>query len=290
VDEIKGLIDLHIHTTASDGTLTPEETVFHAAEKGLKAIAITDHDTVDGIAEALKAGNKTGVEVVPGVEISVDHIGEIHILGYYIDYESPEFMEKMAMLQQYRNMRNLQMIEKLRRLGFNLTMEEVELEAGNGLVGRPHFAAVMVNKGYVKNFNEAFERYIGAGRPAYVKKEKLTPREGIEMIAVAGGIPVLAHPKYVKLNGYDGLESLIKELKGYGLRGIEAIYTKHTAEETRRFCKMAKRTGLLITGGSDFHGGNKPDTEIGKGDGSLSIGYGILEELSKAKSMQKTSG
>ena len=273
------LIDLHVHTKASDGTMTPAQVVAHAMEKGLRALAITDHDTVDGVGEATLAGQELGLEVVPGVEVSVDyHNGEMHILGYYLDVHNPGLQKNLGLLLQYRDERNPRMIEKLRSLGFDITLDEVVEAAAGGVVGRPHFAAVMRKKGYVNSFDQAFDWYLGAGKAAYVKKERLTPREGIELIKAAGGIPVLAHPKYLKVDN-NRLYSLVTELKGYGLQGIEAFYTTHTPAETQLFLKVAGANSLLVTGGSDFHGKNKPDIEIGTGEGQLAVPYSVLEQL-----------
>ena len=278
-----GLIDMHVHTTASDGTKTPREMVFFARESGLKAAAITDHDTIEGVAEALAAGEEAGIEVVPGVEISVDYPGEMHILGYYVDYTNRKLLEGLGLLRAYRDRRNPMMIEKLRQMGFDISMAEVAGAADGKVVGRPHFAAVMVEKGYVSDYQEAFEKYLGAGQPAYIKKERLTPREGIEMIMSAGGIPVLAHPKYVKIKDDNGLAELIRQLMGYGLKGIEVFYTTHAREETRKFLNLAERCGLFVTGGTDYHGANKPDIQIGRGRGGLAIPYGLLAKIKNAK-------
>jgi predicted metal-dependent phosphoesterase TrpH len=212
------LIDMHVHTSASDGTMAPAEVVSLAARSGLKAVAITDHDTVDGLAEAQAAGAKEGLEVVPGIEISVDYNGEMHILGYYIDPQNHDLRQGLADLRRYRDERNPQMIKKLRALNFDITLEEVARAAGDGVSGRPHFARVMLQKGWVHSFDEAFDRYLGIGQPAYVKKEKLTPAEGIALVAKAGGIPVLAHPKYLKIKGRNGLAGLLPELMEYGLQ------------------------------------------------------------------------
>lgn len=278
-----GLIDMHVHTTASDGTKTPREMVFFARESGLKAVAITDHDTIEGVAEALAAGEEAEIEVVPGVEISVDYPGEMHILGYYIDYANRKLLEGLGLLRAYRDRRNPMMIEKLRQMGFDISMAEVAGAADGKVVGRPHFAAVMVEKGYVSDYQEAFEKYLGAGKPAYIKKERLTPREGIEMIMSAGGIPVLAHPKHVKIKDDNGLAELIRQLVGYGLKGIEVFYTTHTREETRKFLNLAERFGLFVTGGTDYHGANKPDIQIGRGQGDLAIPYALLAKIKNVK-------
>jgi len=273
-----GLIDLHVHTNASDGTMTSAEVVSHAVEKGLKAIAITDHDTVDAVDGAVRAGQELSLEVVPGIEVSVDYHGEMHILGYFIDVHNLELQGNLSLLRQYRDERNPRMIKKLRGLGFDITMDEVEDAAGGSVIGRPHFALVMQRKGYVNSFEQAFNWYLGAGKTAYVKKERLTPKEGIALIRASGGIPVLAHPKYIKVDNSQ-LNSLVIELKGYGLLGIEGFYTTHTPEETRFYNDLATSNGLIVTGGTDFHGQNKPNIEIGRGEGGLTVQYSVLEQL-----------
>lgn len=279
------LIDLHVHTTASDGTMTPRELVFYAAAKGLKAVAVTDHDTVDGVAEALDAGKEAGIKVVPGVEIGVDYPGEMHILGYFIDYKNPRLVEGLEKLRLFRENRNPQMVEKLREIGFDITMEEINDAAGGNIIGRPHFASVLVRKGYVKDNKEAFELYLAAGKPAYVKKDRLTPKEGIELITGAGGIPVLAHPKYLRVDEGRELGHLINELKQYGLQGIEVYYSEHSIEETERFYRLAVANNLIITGGTDFHGTNKADIEIGIGRGNLAVSYDLMEQFKKLQKM-----
>lgn len=282
MDIVRGqFIDLHVHTTASDGTLEPAEAVAYARNKGLKAIAITDHDTVQGVGEAMKAGAEMGLEVIPGVEISVDHSGgELHILGFYVDIHRAVLRENLRKLQEYRDQRNPLMVDRLRNLGLQVTLEEVEAIAGGDIVGRPHFAALLVEKGYVSGKQEAFDRYLAQGRPAYVKKEKLTPQEGVQLVAAAGGIPVLAHPKYLKESqNPETLRSLLKELKGIGLKGIEVYYSSHSPEEENLYRILAREENLLITGGTDFHGANKPEIEMGIGLGNLRIPYVLVERL-----------
>jgi len=276
---LKGNIDLHAHTTASDGTLTPAELVSLAKKTGLQAVAITDHDTIDGVQEALAAGERIGLEVVPGVEIGVNFKREMHILGYFIDPQNPDLACSLALLREFRDQRNPRMVEKLREMGFDITMDEVIGEAGGKVIGRPHFASVMIKKGCVADFNEAFDKYLGAGKPAYVKKDKMTPQDGIELITGAGGIPVLAHPKYLELQGDVNLEELLRELITYGLKGIEVYYTTHTPEEVGRYSQLAGKLGLRLTGGSDFHGNNKRDIKLGRGSGNLAVGYELLEKL-----------
>ncbi|HWI54590.1 MAG TPA: PHP domain-containing protein [Desulfobacteria bacterium] len=282
---MKNLIDLHVHSTASDGTMTPRELVFHAAARGLKAVALTDHDTVDGIAEAEAAGREAGIEVIPGVEIGVDYFGEMHILGYFINYSDPVLVEGLKKARSYRDERNPKMVEKLRELGFDVTMEEITDASEGKVIGRPHFAAVLVKKGYVRDTAEAFERYLGAGKAAYVKKDRLTPRQGIELIASSGGVPVLAHPKYLRIGDGQDLDGLVKELVSYGLRGMEVYYSEHSPEETGRFYKVAADNNLIITGGTDFHGSHKPEIEIGRGKGNLEVSYDLLKQFKKLQNL-----
>lgn len=277
---VEGLIDLHVHTTASDGTLTPTELVRYAKSKNLVAVAITDHDTIEGIEEAIEIAHKEDLEIVPGVEISVDyHKKEMHILGYFIDIQDKVINKTLSELCNYREQRNPKIVTKLKELGMDVSMDEVIAKAGGSVVGRPHFAAVMVEKGYVSSIGEAFEKFLAAGKPAYVKKEKLSPEQGIGLIRNAGGIPVLAHPKYLLGESHLLFEEMIKSLERQGLQGIEAYYSTHSREETQFFVKIAQEKGLIITGGTDFHGDNKPEFEIGIGHGDLRIPYSVLEEL-----------
>jgi len=271
-------IDLHTHTTASDGSMTPEELVRYAFDKGLAAVAVTDHDTVGGTDQALEEGKRLGIEVIAGVEISVDFSTEMHLLGYFLNGHCEPILKTLEELREKREQRNPRIVNKLNELGFDITMEEVRGIAGDGNVGRPHIARVMIEKGYVNDIGEAFEKYLGSGRPAYFKKEKLLPEEGIAEITRSGGIPVLAHPYYIGLPD-EQLDQLVKELAGYGLKGIEAYYSWHTEEQTSSLLRIARKYGLLVTGGSDFHGSFKPDIEIGTGTGSLKVPYSVLAGL-----------
>ncbi|WAM32267.1 PHP domain-containing protein [Caldicellulosiruptor naganoensis] len=274
------MIDLHIHTTFSDGTYSPEDVVVLAKGKGLFAIAITDHDTTDGVKMALKKGQEIGMKVISGVEISADFEIEMHILGLFIDVDNTSLQEKLKMLEGFRKERNPKIIEKLRKMGYDISMEDVEKVASGEVIGRPHIARVLVRKGYFENTKAVFENLLGFGRPAYVKKEKLKPYEAIEAIKRAGGLAILAHPhKYLYLE--EGPENVFEELKEYGLDGIEVYHSDHTDKETRQLLEIAKKLDFLISGGSDFHGDNKPDIEIGNGRGNLNIGKEILEELER---------
>ncbi|MCX7841967.1 MAG: PHP domain-containing protein [Clostridia bacterium] len=275
---MNGLIDLHTHSTISDGSMTPSELVRHAKSAGLVALALTDHDSVDGVEEALAEGKRIGIEVIPGLEISVDFKPEMHILGYFPEQAYKRIETVLDLLRESRQLRNPRIIDKLNEMGFDITMKEVEAEAGKGIVGRPHIAKVLLAKGYVSSVEDAFDRLLGCGKPAYFKKERLTPEEGIKEILKAGGVPVLAHPIYLG-HSLEALDKLLGELAQVGLKGIEAIYVDNTKEETGNLLRLAIKHKLLVTGGSDFHGSYKPDIEIGKGRGNLEVTYDLLKKI-----------
>jgi predicted metal-dependent phosphoesterase TrpH len=256
--------DLHSHSTVSDGRLSPTQLLERAAARGVALLALTDHDNVGGIAEAREAGRRLGVEVVPGVEISADYgPGTMHILGLGIDVESPELLKSLQGLQQARRERNPKVIERLRAAGVELTLGEVEKLAGANQVGRPHFAQALVDKGAARDFNDAFERFLAKGRPAYVAKARLAPQEAIRCIHAAKGLAVLAHPIQLKLNGAE-LEAKVAELKGLGLDGVEVYHSDHGPEEERLYLALAQSHGLKVSGGSDFHGIPGKDAELGR--------------------------
>lgn len=280
---MKRRCDLHMHTVHSDGTLTSTELVELAKRQGLSCIALTDHDTLSGVEEAQAAGGRVGVEVIAGVEISaVCDPGTMHILGYFIDPKSKQLQEKLEEIQEARRQRNPMIIEKLRAIGIDITLKEVEAESGGDQVGRPHFARVLVQKGYVKNFEEAFEKYLTKGAPGYVDKRKLSSRDSIEMIEEAGGIASLAHPKTLKLNSTPAeFEKTLEQLKSEGLKGLEVYSSCQNKEEAASFKKLADRLGFFVTGGSDFHGANKPDISLGwMGDGAF-IPYDTIDGMKK---------
>lgn len=243
-------IDLHVHTTFSDGLLTPEQVVKMAIKLNLKAIAITDHDTVDGIRPALDEAKKyTGFEVVPGVELSTDwNNEEIHILGYYIDYNNSNLRTVLLSFQQKRRKRIEEIIAKLKNMGINISIEDVCAKSKGSSLGRPHIALVLVEKGYVGSVQEAFKNYLNKGKPAYVPKEKLTPFSAIDIIKQNSGIPVLAHPGLLEDN------SIINELISYGIMGIEVVHKSHNKPQVAYYTKLALDNNLLLTGGSDSHG------------------------------------
>jgi len=246
-----GKIDLHIHSTASDGRFSPEEIVRKAAELGLTFMALADHDSVDGIAPALEAAKAfPGLKVIPAVEISTDvPSGEVHILGYFIDYASHELREALARFRNSREIRAQRIVARLSDFAINIEWPRIQEIAGDGSVGRPHIAQAMLEKGYIASIKEAFEKYITRDGPAYVEREKMTPVEAVELIARASGLPVMAHPFTVP-----DPEALIVEMKTAGLVGIEAYYNSYTADEINRLVGLAEEGDLITTGGSDYHG------------------------------------
>lgn len=276
------MIDLHVHSTYSDGTFTVQELVDYAVEKGLKAIALTDHDTVDGLDEIREYAKGKDIEIVPGIEFSTDLDGkDIHILGYYMDYKSEKLLGRIKEFVASRNRRNVKMCGKLAEAGCPFTYEEISERFKGAVVTRAHFAAYLIEKGYVKSREEAFERYIGDKARCYVPQDtKITPFEAVKLISEVGGIPVLAHPFQYKMSDAR-LSQFVGELKEAGLIGIETIYSKYTAGEIRQLKSLAKQYDLLITGGSDFHGANKPKIDLGTGHGSLEIPDEILDNLKK---------
>ena len=272
-------IDLHSHSTASDGTLSPRELMNLAEEANLSAIALTDHDTVDGIKEFML--EKSSVERVAGIELAAAYKNiELHIVGLFIDYENPMLISQMDYLVSERNDRNKRMIKALNNLGIDITINDLEKNAKGNIITRAHYANVLAEKGYVKHKDEAFKKYISYGKPGYVKRETLTPKSAIDTIRKAGGIPVLAHATLYGF-GYLEIHNAVKELKEYGLMGIEAIYSTYTPKQEVEIRKICKSFGLLESGGSDFHGDNKPDIKLGTGRGNLMIPEMFLDEMKK---------
>jgi predicted metal-dependent phosphoesterase TrpH len=277
-----GRLDLHLHTTYSDGSLPPAEVLTLAHKAGVTALAITDHDIVDGIPEAIEVGRRLGIEVIPGIEISSRYgDNELHVLGYYLDWADPVLQTRLARLRAGRHERNPRIIERLNGLGLSITYDEVRELAGTESVGRPHIARVLMQKGYVGSAKEAFERYLAAGKPAYVPRDLPAPAEAVAWIREARGIPVLAHPTWLKETG-EALVRLCSDLKTAGLMGIECHYSTHRPQQTSQFLELAKRLDLLVTGGSDFHGITKPDIEVGMGRGRLKVPGRLLEPLKRA--------
>jgi predicted metal-dependent phosphoesterase TrpH len=278
-------IDLHIHTTASDGTLTPLEVISQALKLELKAIAITDHDTLAGSKAALQAGIPSPLNFLTGVEISAAPpsfyaaSGSFHLLGYSIRLDDPALNHALEKLQQARKNRNPAIISRLNDLGITITLDEVRQEAGEGQLGRPHIGQVLVKKGVVKSMNEAFTRFLGAAGPAYVDKYRIECPKAIELILQAKGIPVLAHPGLLNCETKDQFDELFAGLKEVGLQGVEVYYPEHSQEQTLLFAELAQCHNLLMTGGTDFHGAIQPQIAIGTGKGDLFVPYELYEKL-----------
>lgn len=274
VSEIK-LADLHVHTHFSDGTFAPDEAIRCAKEHGLVAIAITDHDVIDGIEPSLEAGKKYQVEVIPGVEITTEVDGrEIHILGFYIDWKRKWFQNELKKICNMRLHRARKILNKLAKSNIRITMEELLQESGPGSMGRLHIAQVMHKKGFVSSINEAFKKYIGDKGPCYAGRFKLTPKQAIEMILAIGGIPVLAHPHLMRM------DELIPGMIKNGLKGIEVYHSEHKRTASERYKALAEKHNLLITGGSDCHGLGKGGVLIGK----VKVPYELVEKLKGVRS------
>ncbi len=274
--------DLHIHTTYSDGLDPPEKIVALAESAGLGAIAITDHDTLDGVMPAVTAAElQQNLEVIPGIEVSSEYDGEeIHILGYLIRLNHEELLDKLSLFRTSRVDRIKKMIQKLRNLGFDVDLDRVLEISGSGSLGRPHLAAALVETGAVKSNAVAFDLYIGAGRPAYVPRYKLTPAEAIQLIHSAGGVPVLAHPGLSRSlhPGSNRSLQLLGELKAAGLAGLEAYHPAHDPEQAARLVSLARANGLIVTGGSDYHG---PEHPAGCRLGSNTVPCSVVADLKK---------
>ena len=276
------MIDLHLHTTASDGALTPSKLVDAAVARGMEAISITDHDTVGGLAEGRRRAEELGVEFIDGIELSSEWRGrEVHILGYFIDPEAPELKKELAKMKEARDNRNVKILEKLSNYKIDISLEELQEEAGGDIVGRAHIANLMLNKGYVYSKGEIFKRYLGIGGVAYVPKGDLSPERAVEIIRENGGIASLAHPKYISEDEVR-LTELINDLKKSGLEAMEVYYSNFSLKEVLKYKKLARKMDLLLTGGSDYHGGNKGNIEIGDGGVPLEV-YNELRGLYKGR-------
>jgi len=271
--------DLHVHTKYSDGTFSPEESVRYAQKVGLATISISDHDTTEGIPSAIKEGSKRGIEVIPGIELSVDfknsHNQEMHILGYFINWEDSSFQQKLKLFRKARERRAYHILDKLKGLGIAIDERRLFEIAGIGVIGRLHFAKMLVENKSVSHTQEAFWKYLGDSKPAYVPKFRLSPDEAIKMILRIGGIPVLAHPHYNSINC-----NVVKTLANSGLKGIEVWHTKHSVNETDKFKKMADKLGMIMTGGSDCHGAMNGEPPI---MGKTKVPYSAVIELKKYK-------
>lgn len=275
-------IDLHAHTTASDGSLSPTELVEKAHALGLAALAVTDHDTLAGLAEARAAADRVGLDLVPGVELSVeDDGGRFHLLGYGFNPEDAALADTLITLRRSRAARNAQMAQKMAELSLPVTMDDVRAEAGEDaqVIARPHFARALIKKGVVGTVAEAFEKYLSTGKPLYLPKEVLTPRDAIALIHAAGGVAVMAHPGLVPLDESALADRVARLAEDDGLDGIEALYSQHSPADTDRFLALAARLGLLTTGGSDFHGIAKPHVPLGVVSGGRPAPPALLDAL-----------
>lgn len=271
-------IDLHTHSHFSDGSMTPTDLVALASESGLKAIALTDHDTFDGVGEAVEAGKKYGVEVIPGIEFSAVSTGETHILGFCIDITNKEINDAVNKAKELRLINNQRTAEALQKLGFDITVEDAKKLSPIGNMGRAHFAKVMEQKGYVSSVKEAFDLYLQKGKPAFNSLRLLEPEEAIRLIHAAGGKAFLAHLHLTKFKGKE-LENYVIRLKNAGLDGIEGYYTEYDDAMQEEYQTLAKKHNLIPSGGTDFHGANKPHIKIGVGYGNLKIPYELLEKI-----------
>ena len=279
---MRDLIDLHTHSNASDGTYTPKELIAYAQEKELRAIALTDHDTMDGIEEVMEAAEGTLLEVIPGIELSTTWWGkDVHIVGLGIDWKDTHFRKELTYFQQSRDARNIKMIERLNEHGMDITYEAMKEAFPDSVWTRAHFARFLFEHGYVGSVSEAFDRYLGDRACCYVPREKVTPAQAIRLIHEGGGKAVFAHPVLCRFID-DRLIRAVKELKKAGLDGLEAMYSTYKPFEERNMIRLAKELSLCISGGSDFHGTNKPHIDLGSGMGNLKIPYSVWEKIKES--------
>lgn len=275
---MNGFIDLHTHSTYSDGTFTPTQLVKSASDIGLKAIALTDHDTIDGLEEAIENGKKYNIEVITGIEFSVDSDTEMHLLGLGFSLDCPEIKNELKEMIIQRKVRCEKTIGMLNNIGINVSMSDVEEQATSNIIGRSQIAKAMIKKGYVKSVKEAFDKYLSFGKPAFTARKSLTPEKAIEIIKNSNGIASLAHLNQIKKSDDELYEILVK-LKNAGLDAIEGYYTEYDEEMNRKYRKFALEIGLKLTGGSDFHGTNKENHNLGTGCGNLKIPYELLNQF-----------
>ena len=272
------MIDLHTHSTASDGTDSPRRVAELAAQQGCTAFALTDHDGLGGIEEAAAAAAAAGIGFVPGCEISCPHSGTLHLLVYFVKSGEGPLQDELERLQAIRDSRNRLMVTRLAELGLPVSYEELQLEAGGRGAGRPHAAAVLVRKGVVASVQEAFDRFLAKGRPGYVEKERLAVDEAVRLATLSGGVAVLAHPLSLNLT-LSQLDSAVGELAAAGVVGLEAVYGRYSPEERAALVNLAERHNLVATGGSDYHGTYKPGLTVGVGAGDLDVPDDVIARL-----------
>ncbi len=273
------LVDLHTHSTASDGSEAPSKLVEMAVSIGLSHLALTDHDTLEGIEEAMAAAKQSSVELIPGTELSLEYSGGMHLIVLWLEPGAGPLQDRLASLQAGRDQRNAAIVDLLVALGMPVTVEEVAEEAGWGSVGRPHIAAVMMRKGYVASVAEAFDLWLGADKPAYSSRPRMTPEEAISLAVASGGVPILAHPHTLGVNRADEMASLLNRLRSAGLVGLEAFCAGYRRHEREGYADLARRFGLVASGGSDFHGTYKPYIALGTGYGDLEVPGSVIDQL-----------
>lgn len=274
------IVDLHAHSTASDGSDSPSRLVDLAAEAGLGGLALTDHDTQEGIAEAVTAAAANQLELIPGVELSLAYErGGMHLVVLWLDSNRGPLQDRLTALQAGRDTRNIEIVQRLSSIGLPITIEEIEEEAGGGSVGRPHIAAVMVARGYVPDIRTAFDLWLGSGKPGYAGRDRLLPEEAIALARESGGVPVLAHPHTLGITTASEMADLLTRLKRAGLVGLEALYGAYRRHEREGYADLARRFDLVPSGGSDYHGTYKPGLMLGSGYGDLVIPGALLHEL-----------
>lgn len=282
------MIDLHMHSTFSDGTCTPEELVAIGAKLGLRGMALTDHDTTDGVPRFLEAARAAGLRALTGVEVSADPpSGTMHVLGYGVAPDHSRLIEHLKWIREGRDARNREILHKLNQLGIRITMADVRKFATEEVVARPHFAQALIEKGHARDKKDAFNRYLGRGKPGYAERRRLTPEAVMALIRDAGGVPVLAHPFSLGLEKGD-LKKLLIRLKDAGLAGIECYYPEHTAEMRKTYLKLSREIGLVATGGSDFHGA-AGYSRMGEGHGSLDVPDDVFDRVEACITVPATS-
>ena len=272
-------IDLHTHSTASDGSFTPTQVIEAAVRAGLKAVALTDHDTIAGIPEAMAAAEKYDIEFIPGIELSAFYLNqEVHIVGLFLNINDEQFIQRLESFREIRDQRNTAMIQKMTDAGIDISIEKIREIDGDAVITRANFARYLLHIGYISSIDEAFDKYLSPGKPFFVPKTGVTPEDAIRAICDNGGIAILAHPLSYKFSSSQ-LDTCIKLLKSYGLKGIETRYSTFSAADERDMKRLADRHGLLYSGGSDFHGNVKSHISIGKGVGKLLVPYDFLKRL-----------
>jgi predicted metal-dependent phosphoesterase TrpH len=272
-------VDLHAHSTASDGSERPSDVVERALALGLTSLALTDHDTLEGIEEARTAAAGSDLDLIPGTELSLDHLGAMHLVVLWLEPGPGPLQDRLASIQHGRLARNAAIVGLLGELGMPMTIDEVIKESGSGSVGRPHIAAVMMRKGYVQSIAEAFDLWLGAGQPAYAGRPRLSPEEAIALALASGGVPILAHPHTLGINRAEEMANLLTRLRGAGLVGLEAVCAGYRRHEREGYADLARRFGLVASGGSDYHGLYKPGLELGVGYGDLYVPETVVDRL-----------